>query len=215
MCAVLRLRSLWVGLVFALVVGSGNQAAAQPRPPAGDADMTAQDKQMLEWATECATRISKTLESWITNRKISEQKLFAYLYYPIARTDPPKFHTDYDERLSDMEVGPLQEEYYRKSADIKYVRMVDRNGYTPTHNVVYSQPPTGLKQVDLVKSRSKRIFNDRTGIRAARNTAPYLVQWYNRDTGDIVKDLSVPIRVNGKHFGALRLGYIPRRTQVP
>jgi methyl-accepting chemotaxis protein len=36
-----------------------------------------------------------------------------------------------------------------------------------------------------------------------------LLQTYRRDTGEIMHDLSVPIYVNGKHWGGFRLGYRP------
>ena len=39
------------------------------------------------------------------------------------------------------------------------------------------------------------------------NTNPYLLQKYSRDTGEQLADLSVPIWVQGKHWGALRVGY--------
>lgn len=40
---------------------------------------------------------------------------------------------------------------------------------------------------------------------------PFLMQTYARDTGEILNDLSIPISVNGKHWGgALRVGFDPR-----
>lgn len=87
---------------------------------------------------------------------------------------------------------------------------VDRNGYLPSHNKRYSKPLTGEHSVDLVGNRTKRIFNDRTGIRAARNKKPYLLQSYQRDTGEFLKDLSAPIIINGRHWGGLRIGYFDK-----
>jgi methyl-accepting chemotaxis protein len=84
---------------------------------------------------------------------------------------------------------------------------VDKNGYLPTHNTKYSQKLTGKSRIDIKKNRTKRIFNDRTGLAAARNTEPYLLQKYNRDTGKDMYDMSVPIFINNKHWGALRIGY--------
>lgn len=40
-----------------------------------------------------------------------------------------------------------------------------------------------------------------------------LLQTYKRDTGEIMHDLSVPIRIKGRHWGGLRLGYRPE-TQI-
>jgi methyl-accepting chemotaxis protein len=63
--------------------------------------------------------------------------------------------------------------------------------------------------VDLVNSRDKRMFTDSTGTRGAKNTARLLLQTYRRDTGEILNDLSMPIHVQGRHWGALRFGFKP------
>ena len=46
-----------------------------------------------------------------------------------------------------------------------------------------------------------------TGLAAARNTEPYLLQKYARDTGEKMADLSVPIFIRNQHWGAVRIGY--------
>ena len=59
--------------------------------------------------------------------------------------------------------------------------------------------------------RNRRIFNDRTGLRAAQSQSKFLLQTYRRDMGGgefvLLKDLSMPIWVGGRHWGALRLAY--------
>jgi methyl-accepting chemotaxis protein len=124
----------------------------------------------------------------------------------VPNTDPPKFTTDYD-KLSDRDILPIQEGVLARSPTIVYTVTVDRNGYLPTHNQRYSMPLTGNLASDLVNNRTKRIFNDKTGLAAAQNTAPWLVQNYQRDTGETMADLSVPVFVQGKHWGAVRIGY--------
>ena len=44
-------------------------------------------------------------------------------------------------------------------------------------------------------------------MRCARNLDGVLLQTYRRDTGEILNDLSVPIFINGKHWGGVRFGY--------
>ncbi|MBI2864728.1 MAG: hypothetical protein HYX94_09235 [Chloroflexi bacterium] len=56
-------------------------------------------------------------------------------------------------------------------------------------------------------NRTKRLFNDVTGFRAAKNREDFLLQVYRRDTGETMKDLSVPVLIKGKHWGAFRIGY--------
>ena len=47
--------------------------------------------------------------------------------------------------------------------------------------------------------------------KVARSTQPFLLQTYRRDMGGgqfvLMKDLSAPIWVNGRHWGAFRIGY--------
>jgi hypothetical protein len=47
------------------------------------------------------------------------------------------------------------------------------------------------------------------GLRAGQNTQPFLLQTYRRDRGGgkfvLMKDLSVPIMVKGRHWAGLRL----------
>ena len=170
--------------------------------------LTSQEKEMLGLANDFSRRCGEALERWISNKEVTEEKLFSFLYYPIPKTDPPKFNTDWD-RLSDRDIGAIEESFLGKSPVIFYTVMVDRFGYLPTHNQRYSQPLTGNLASDLVNNRTKRIFNDRTGIAAAKSEAPYLIQRYQRDTGETMADISVPVFVRGAHWGAVRIGYRP------
>ena len=169
-------------------------------------NLTAQDREVLTWANQLAAETSQMLERWLQSRAITEEKLFGRLYYPIARTDPPKYTTEYSS-LADRDLPALQEAVVRKSGTVVFAVVTDVNGYLPTHNQRYSMPLTGNLAFDLVNNRTKRIFGDRTGIAAARNEAPYLLQKYKRDTGELMADLSVPVKVRGKHWGCVRIGY--------
>jgi methyl-accepting chemotaxis protein len=170
--------------------------------------MTPQEREMVALATDFAKKCAATLERWIASKQITEEKLFSFLYYPILNTDPPKYATDYD-KLSDRDILAIEEAVLAKSPQIVFAVMVDKNGYLPTHNTKYSKPLTGNRAVDLVNNRTKNMFIDRTGITAARNQAPFLFQRYQRDTGETMLDLSVPVFVRGTHWGAVRIGYRP------
>ncbi|WP_242344876.1 hypothetical protein [Anaeromyxobacter terrae] len=186
-------------------------AAGEARPQVIPATVTSteglssQEREMLDLAVRFAARCAAVLDGWI-DKEVAQERLFSFLYYPVPATDPPKFTTDWD-RLSDRDILPIEESVLAKSPLIQFAVMVDRNGYLPTHNQRYSQPLTGNLANDLVNNRTKRIFNDRTGLAAARNEAPFLIQRYQRDTGETMADLSVPIFVRGVHWGAVRIGY--------
>ena len=103
----------------------------------------------------------------------------------------------------------IQEPLLKRHEGLVFAIATTPEGYVPTHNQAFNHPPTGDRAVDTVKSRSKRLFNDRTGIRCGSHQQRVLLQTYMRDTGELMHDLSVPIHVQGKHWGGLRLGYRP------
>ena len=96
---------------------------------------------MLALAHDFARRCADALEKWIASREVTEEKLFSFLYYPMPKTDPPKYTTDWD-RLSDRDVLPIEESILARSPAILFTVMVDKFGYLPTHNQRYSLPLT-------------------------------------------------------------------------
>jgi methyl-accepting chemotaxis protein len=134
--------------------------------------------------------------------------VFDQRYAPVPETDPPKYETAFTPAFQ-RELQPLYDEALADIRGAVFALCVDRNGYAPTHNGKYSRPVTGDRQVDLVNSRDRRKFDDPTGIRAARNETALLLQTYVRDTGEVMNDLSLPIRVGGRHWGAFRVGVRP------
>lgn len=160
----------------------------------------------LDEALQAAQAIAGLLQQGISNGKFSEQQLFSKDYQPIANTNPQKFHTAYD-RYTDQVFPPVQEPILSRHNQVLYAGAVDRQGYFPTHNKKFNQPLSGDYNKDLLANRSKRIFADRTGSRCGSNTEAMLLQTYKRDTGEILHDLSVPIFVNGKHWGGFRIGF--------
>ena len=199
-------RSAAVALLVALAPAAAHAETVKVGGITSVESLTAQEREMLALGNEFARRATETLEKWLAAKEVTPERLFSFLYYPTPNTDPPKFSTDYD-KLSDRDILPIQESILARSPAIVFTVTVDKNGYLPTHNQRYSMPLTGNLASDLVNNRTKRIFNDKTGLAAAQSTAPWLVQNYQRDTGETMADLSVPIFVQGKHWGAVRIGY--------
>ncbi len=135
-------------------------------------------------------------------------QVFDTSYRQIPGTDPPKYATQYDRHFEQL-LQPIYDEVLTRTPGAIFALCVDSNGYGPTHNSKYSRPLTGDHAVDLANSRDKRIFNDPTGLRAARNREEFLLQTYMRDTGEILSDLSMPILIDGRHWGAIRIGFNP------
>ncbi|AXS82692.1 MULTISPECIES: methyl-accepting chemotaxis protein [Marinobacter] len=155
-----------------------------------------------------ADQIGQLFEQAIRDGKLSESALFDNKRTPIPNTHPPKYSSSFD-KFTDQYLPAVQEQVKKAHGAIVFAIAAAPDGYVPTHNRDFAHAPTGDPKVDLVKSRSKRLFNDRTGIRCGTHTENMLLQTYRRDTGEIMHDLSVPIYVNGKHWGGFRLGYRP------
>jgi hypothetical protein len=157
-------------------------------------------------AEQCRDAIVAQFDLLLTSGRLTMAQLMDTFYIPIPNTEPQKYHTQYDQ-LTDGILQPILDQCLASNKRFIFVVAVDRNGYLPTHNSKYSQPLTGDSEADAKHNRTKRMFNDRTGLAAARNTGACLLQHYSRDTGESMSDLSVPIFIQGQHWGALRIGY--------
>ncbi|KAF1687285.1 chemotaxis protein [Pseudoxanthomonas broegbernensis] len=157
-------------------------------------------------ADAAAARIGQALADAVAGGAIGAQALFAREYRPIAGVDPPKYGTAFD-ALCDELLPPLQEPVAAAEPWIVFAICANPDGYVPTHNRRFSQPLTGDRAKDLVGNRTKRIFSDRVGRSVGAHTDPYRLQVYRRDTGQIMLDLSVPVYVDGRHWGGFRIGY--------
>ncbi len=157
-------------------------------------------------AKQASLDIASQFETAIQNSTIKEEALFSRDYEPISGTNPTKFTTHFD-KYCDNVLPSIQEMALSSSEYINYLIASDNNGYVPTHNNKFCQPLSGNYDKDLASNRTKRIFTDRVGKTCGTHQKDYLIQTYRRDTGEVLIDLSVPIYVNGKHWGAIRCGY--------
>jgi len=147
------------------------------------------------------------LEDGIDNGLLTPGDVFDASYQEIKGYDwagKPKYHTRYD-GYTDRVVLAFEDRFL-ETPEFLFAAGVDVNGYLPTHNTRYQQPLSGDSARDLTGNRTKRMFNSPVELKAATNEAGTIVQQYKRDTGAMVWDVSSPIYVKGKHWGAFRIG---------
>ncbi|WP_404942632.1 MULTISPECIES: methyl-accepting chemotaxis protein [unclassified Pseudomonas] len=169
-------------------------------------------QRIYDLAREGASRIAALFEADVQQNRISLDDLFDRSYTPIANTSPIKYHTRFD-GYTDQVLPAIQEALLPRHEGLVFAIACTPQGYVPTHNKAFSQALTGDAQVDAVQNRTKRKFEDRTGIRCGSHQQAVLLQTYTRDTGELMHDLSVPIMVKGRHWGGLRLGYKPEAAK--
>lgn len=175
-----------------------------------DSGFVTPDTPYIEQAIAVADRISAGFEAAIQRQQITLDELFDARYRIVTGSDPQQVTTGFT-RLTDVLLPEIQEPVLAALPRVVFCAAVDRNGYLPTHNRKFSQPQ-GLDPVwNAANCRNRRLFRDRTGLSAGQNTKRFLLQTYRRDMGGgqfvIMKDVSAPIRVRGRHWGGLRIAY--------
>ena len=167
------------------------------------------DRHWVGVAQTAAGEIAALFSDAVGRGAISEKALFDDDYRPIAGSDPQQVATAFTE-FTDRVLPQVQEAVLESDPAVVFCAAVDRNGYLPTHNRKFSEPQRrGDPTWNAANCRNRRIFDDRTGLGAGRNKEPILVQTYRRDMGGgvfvMMKDISAPIFVNGRHWGGLRV----------
>ncbi|MGH8199177.1 MAG: methyl-accepting chemotaxis protein [Steroidobacteraceae bacterium] len=169
------------------------------------------DTPMIHMGVETAKRISALFEQAIARGEISETQLFDERYREIPGSNPKQYLTDYL-AFTDRALPPIQDPMQRSDARIVFCVAWSKGGYLPTHNPNYRHPQGKDPVWNAAHCRNRRLFKDRAVQKVARNTKPFLLQTYRRDMGGgnfvLMKDLSSPIWVRGRHWGALRIGYL-------
>mgnify|MGYP001459951428 CR=1 FL=1 len=129
-------------------------------------------------------------------------------YAQVPNSNPPKYDLSYTRAFA-QEMSAIYDRWAATLPGTAYALVCNLDGYIPAHFSKCSQPLTGNYEVDLVNSRDRRKFTDAGAIRANRSTAAFLFQTYVRDTGEVLSDLSMPIMLQGKRWGTLRVGFAP------
>jgi methyl-accepting chemotaxis protein len=162
-------------------------------------------------AMEAGAALTGIFEQAVASGAISIDDMFDENYVEIAGTQPLQHRT----RIlswADRALPPFQEAFLARDPRMVFCVMIDRNGYLPVHNKIYSHPQRpGDVAWNTANCRNRRIFNDAAGLAAGRNLRSYLIQSYARDMGNgktiMMREIDVPVRVNGRHWGGFRTAY--------
>jgi methyl-accepting chemotaxis protein len=162
-------------------------------------------------AMEAGTQLNQMFEQAVASGAIAIDALFDTNYVEIPGTNPLQHRTRILD-WADRALPAFQEAFLAKDPRMVFCVTIDRNGYLPVHNKIYSHPqrPSDVAW-NTANSRNRRIFNDTAGLAAGRNQRTYLIQSYARDMGNgktvMMREIDVPIRVRGRHWGGFRTAY--------
>ena len=162
-------------------------------------------------ALEAGGVLTKIFEDALASGAVSMDDMFDTNYVEIPGSNPVQYRTKFLD-WADRALPAFQEAFLAKDRRMAFCAMVDRNGYLPVHNNIYSHPQRpGDVAWNTANSRNRRIFNDPAGLAAGRNQRSYLIQSYPRDMGNgntvMMREIDVPIRIRGRHWGGFRTAY--------
>jgi len=175
-----------------------------------DSGVETSDAPLIRVVVDAARQISAAFEDAVARGEISVDQLMDEKYREIAGTDPKQYLTDYV-ALTDRILPAIQDPIQKCDPRIVFCVAWAKGGYLPTHNPNYRLPQGNDPVWNNANCRNRRLFNDRAVKKVAANSKPFLMQTYRRDMGGgnfvLMKDLSSPIHIRGRHWGAFRMGF--------
>jgi methyl-accepting chemotaxis protein len=175
-----------------------------------DSGVETSDAPLIRVVVDTARRITQRFEDAVARGEIRLEQLFDENYREIRGTDPKQYMTDYVE-FTDRVLPEIQDPIQKSDPRIVFCVAWAKGGYLPTHNPNYRLPQGKDPVWNNANCRNRRLFSDRAVKKVAANTRAFLLQTYRRDMGGgnfvLMKDLSSPIVVRGRHWGAFRMGF--------
>lgn len=173
--------------------------------------LSPQDSLMVEKAREFASAIAKVAEDGIADGSLSERDLFSQDYREIAGSNPPRFRTGLSD-WADAHWRPINDKVVAMGGAVKMCSQADMRGFLPTHISDRSRAPTGDIAHDTKYCRNGRILFDAIDRKAKQSTDPYMMAVYRQEgdgtTYEIVRNVYVPLVINGRRWGDFELAYV-------
>jgi methyl-accepting chemotaxis protein len=161
-------------------------------------------------AIKIAGQISAEFETLVSTGQIAFDDLFDNNYVPMPGTDPVQYSTRFLPLLEKV-LPPIQDPLYDGNPNMTLCSAIDRNGYIPVHRPKHSQPQRpGDPHWNDRNCRNRRLYDDPLRLSAARSTRPYTIQQFRHEREGkllLIRSVAAPIRVFGKHWGAVRTTY--------
>ncbi|QNM82974.1 chemotaxis protein [Sphingomonas sabuli] len=160
-------------------------------------------------AQEAMRAIQAAVEQGIANGEIDEEAVFDRNYRLIEGSNPAQYDSGFCD-FADTYVRPVLDRFKASDGRIIGSAITDVNGYLPTHLSERSHKPGPDPVWNDEHCRNKRIFMDETTRNAINSNKPAMLATYRMELGDKyipVKNVFVPLWVNGRRWGNFELAY--------
>lgn len=170
------------------------------------------DTTFVELAQQEAAKVAALTEAAIAAGSLTMESLFDQNLQPIAGSNPPRFTTDMTS-WAEHNWQPLFEAVKQNNPDqILSVVCTSREGFLPVHLKEFSRAPTGDLSHDTKYCRNGRVLFDGSDVIAKASEQDYMMAVYRHEgdgrTYNVVRNVYVPLRINGRRWGDFELAYI-------
>lgn len=165
-------------------------------------------KQTVLLVQDLAGRIETVFENALSRGRIVFEDLFDTNYETVPGTNPEQTVTRFTQ-FTDGVLPPILDPVLESDSRIVFCVTIDRNGYLPTHHARFSKRQSRDPIWNAEHCKNRHLLTDRISLKAGKNEAPFLIQTFLKKTGvgrsTFMKDISAPITVQGRHWGAVRI----------
>ena len=174
------------------------------------AGLSPQDSAMVEQAQAHAQEIVALAEQAIAAGELTMDQLFDQNYQLVEGTNPKLYRTGLSD-WADVHWRPINDRVSNGGGSVIMCSQADMKGFLPTHVTEHSRKPTGDLAHDTKYCRNGRIILEGIDHVAKATDAPYTMAVY-RQEGDgknylVVRNVYVPVHINGRRWGDFELAY--------
>lgn len=175
------------------------------------AGLSPADSAMVEKAQGHAREVVARAEAAIADGSLTEAALFDQNYREVPGSNPKRYRTSLTD-WADAHWRPVNDRVTAEGGPIKMCSQADMKGFLPTHVSDRSRAPTGDLAYDTKYCRNGRILLDAVDRKAKASTDPYMMAVYRQEgdgmTYEIVRNIYVPVVINGRRWGDFELAYV-------
>lgn len=174
--------------------------------------LSPRDTEFVERAQKEAAKVAAITEAAIASGALDRDALFDQEMAPVPGSNPPRF-TSRLTSWAERNWQPMLEAVKQSNPDeILSVVCTSRVGFLPVHLKEFSRAPTGDIAHDTKYCRNGRVLFDGIDLVAKASEQDYMMAVYRHEgdgrTYKVVRNVYVPLRVNGERWGDLELAYI-------
>jgi methyl-accepting chemotaxis protein len=174
--------------------------------------LSPQDAEFVALAQSEAERIVERTEAAIASGELKMDELFDTDLKHIPGSNPARFKsrlTEWAERNWQPFIEAVKAQ---RPNQILSVVPTSRKGFLPIHLKEYSRQPTGDLAHDTKYCRNGRVLFEGVDLLAKESEQDYMMAVYRHEgdgkTYNIVRNVYVPLRINGQRWGDFELAYV-------